>query len=239
MVVVFAKRARAKLLVETRAASDQASGAVERQADSSGSVKKSAVLAAVVLASGRLAGAYQRVLAEARRGARQEGVVRLADDLGHVGLPDADLVLRVGHRAEEDAHLALVAGQSLAAQWQGIAAHEAQSSLRTGKSVGASLQRATRVLAPRVERTSVTEVSTAFNEERLLSLREALERDRAFAASFWERRLMRRWDAQLEACEDCADHDGEVTGIDEAFDGGDEPGHMHPRCLCVDTIVEA
>ena len=51
--------------------------------------------------------------------------------------------------------------------------------------------------------------------------------------------MLREWSAMLEACERCWPHDGERVGLDEGFFGGDEPGSVHPRCQCSETIVSA
>jgi hypothetical protein len=237
-VLALARRTRKELDAETRVAADQAGGAIERQRGGDGKLRKGMALAAVILVSGRLAGAYERVLTGARRGARTVGVERLAIELDALGLPEADLARGIAARAEEDGAAALIAGQSLAAAWQGAAAHEVERALRQDKSIPRALATARDVVGPRAVRTATTEVSVAFNGERVTALREALERDRLFTSAFRERKFGRRWDAQLEACKDCDAHDGEVTGIDEGFAGGDEPGAMHPHCLCVDTIVE-
>ena len=58
----------------------------------------------------------------------------------------------------------------------------------------------------------------------------------------WERAyltLMRRWDAMLDSkvCRVCADLDGDLAELDESFEGGEEPGFVHPHCRCFPTLV--
>jgi SPP1 gp7 family putative phage head morphogenesis protein len=42
-----------------------------------------------------------------------------------------------------------------------------------------------------------------------------------------------RWMAEGQACDDCADNDDEVAGIDDSFPSGDDSPPVHPNCRCV------
>jgi hypothetical protein len=75
-----------------------------------------------------------------------------------------------------------------------------------------------------LRRTAVTESSDAFNSARKQAVQHV------------QRRLMRVWDALLDACPVCAAEDGKIVGVNEKFSIG-EPGSVHPFCRCNWTLV--
>ena len=109
--------------------------------------------------------------------------------------------------------------------------------LRNDEDVETKLARMRAAMNGRAERTSITESADAYQSERLDGLEAAMENDPEFAAAIAGANLGRRWDCMLEACHLCIPHDGEIVGIGEDFDGGDEPGKVHIRCQCVEVIV--
>jgi SPP1 gp7 family putative phage head morphogenesis protein len=80
---------------------------------------------------------------------------------------------------------------------------------------------------PALERIIVTETAQAFNEGALEQARR-VENDTGVE-------LERMWSAEAGACDECAELDGTVVGLNEFFPGG-EPGSIHPNCRCVDEI---
>jgi hypothetical protein len=90
----------------------------------------------------------------------------------------------------------------------------------------------------RVDLTARTEVADAYNTEHLEALRDAARADASFAKRLKSAKLVRVWSSVLESttCEECAEHDGDETDLDDDFDG-DEPGEMHPGCLCTAFIA--
>ena len=86
----------------------------------------------------------------------------------------------------------------------------------------------------KIARTAETEAARAYNDEHLERARDMLA-----AGDLPPGALLREWSALIDACEACWPHDGERTGIDESFSGGEEPGSVHPRCRCSDIIVAA
>lgn len=48
---------------------------------------------------------------------------------------------------------------------------------------------------------------------------------------------LRRWDALMDACPMCFDHQGEVTYADSSYSSGEEPGEPHPNCRCCDHYM--
>lgn len=80
-------------------------------------------------------------------------------------------------------------------------------------------------LRSRLDTIAVTESARSYNETR---------RDIAESFSVPSNKFMvKRWDAQLDACPYCWQENGTVVPINESFPGG-TPGAVHPRCQCVE-----
>lgn len=191
-------------------------------------------MVAVMGATGLLAAKAALSIARGRRLVREAANARVLHELRGLGV-EVERLPRAAERYWEDELAAQAAAQSLANQWQGMATTAALTASRRDRSVAAALTRTKPAMASRAERTAQTEVARAYNDERREALREAAHRDPKVAdvAS----RLMRQWSCLVDACDQCADHDGELTGLHESFKGGDEPGYAHPRCRCSDEIV--
>lgn len=165
-------------------------------------------------------------IARGRALARDDARSRLSKDLRVVGVDFDQRSLRSdeGHLLDEGS--AVVAGAALAASWRSNLLVLGTRAVRNGDAGTAIVTRVERRLSSSLDRTAETETSRAFSDERrsgtLLANRRSHER------------IERRWIAMLDACEDCRDHDDEIS-VNGEFSGGDEPGAMHPRCCCVDS----
>jgi hypothetical protein len=171
-----------------------------------------------------------------RQQARRAAVRQL-----HVELRAAGVSTSTAHfpasalRSAEDQHHAESSAQSLAAQWRSRASHDALKAQRTERNVANAIADTEASMGHRVERTAVTEVAQAYVEEHRQALIDAVEfdtryRDGAFAEAVAG--LVRQWTSVAGCCPECCAHDGETTGALESFEGGAEPGFMHPRCRC-------
>ena len=214
---------------------DQAVASIS-EAEDQGGAKQSAILTGLVLASQRMGSDAKSVIARGRQEARTGSVQRLIVELKAAGVDGDDLsVLRRErrHHAADDAHGAS-SGNSLAAQWLGLAMAVALIAQRKEKSVSAAVSRTKATMKFRTFRTASTENAQAWNAEHVEAFQDALDGDDVLAAAIADFELVRIWDAVLDSrtCADCRDHDGEVVGIDEEFRGGDEPT-MHANCRCV------
>lgn len=83
---------------------------------------------------------------------------------------------------------------------------------------------AAKALGSRLDSIAVTESARGFNQERQRIAEQYTPKA--------DRVLIKRWDAQLDACEYCWSQNGTVVLASESFPGG-EPGMAHPRCKCV------
>lgn len=84
----------------------------------------------------------------------------------------------------------------------------------------------------RLNRTAVTEVYQAFNDE-MAALAESLPASHA-------QRFQRVWvtEATGRVCHECGPMSGKTATLRGSFEGGVEPGFMHPNCRCV-SVIEA
>ena len=234
--LLLAKRRAAKL-IETAAQQHIAETAVEAQRRDR--ERKTSLLVLLLLASRRMVPTLVAAIVAARHGARVASQRRLLAELKASGLDLAAssrplMILAASERHQDDILRATMAAESLAAQWRGIALQAASSADRDGKDAARAIARSGQALKPRSERTAATESAHAYNDEHRELVRGFAKYDDEL-----DEMLMREWSAMIDACERCWPHDGERVGIDEAFSGGDEPGSMHPRCLCVEVIVSA
>jgi hypothetical protein len=124
-----------------------------------------------------------------------------------------------------------MAADSLAAQWRGVVYQSVRQAERKGGSPHAAFGQAERTFGLRVRRTAECEASGAYVSEHVGAARDAVRRGDL------PKDLKREWSALADACELCHPHHGEQVGLDDEFDGGDEPGDVHRRCRCVDFIV--
>lgn len=228
---------RARQLM-TRGVDDAIAGAAhelrQRRAD-----EKRALVLLVLLAAGKRMTAGLAVAIEAgRRQARGLAAQRLGAELraagvsreGSVGLLAGLHIDRMGADAVE----ATIAAESLAGQWRALASRAVLQAQRLGEDVPAAVSASREPMQAKIARTAETEAARAYNDEHLERARDMLA-----AGDLPPGALLREWSALIDACEACWPHDGERTGIDESFSGGEEPGSVHPRCRCSDIIVAA
>lgn len=79
-------------------------------------------------------------------------------------------------------------------------------------------------MGSRLDSIAVTESAREFNRERQRIAEQYQPSD--------GRVLVKRWDAQLDACDFCWSQNGTIVLVTDSFPGG-EPGFAHPRCQCV------
>jgi hypothetical protein len=188
---------------------------------------RAVLLGALVLLGRRLGDQLTDAIARGRAEARNAARRRLREELSGVGVVytmSTPAIAQAGAKAADvDVQEARIAADSLVAQWRALelaAAREGESE-RFYRSMGA-----------RIARTAQTETARAYNEEHRTVVREMSRVDPELG-----QRVQREWSAMIDACSHCWGHDGERVGLDENFDGGDEPGSMHPRCQCLEYLV--
>jgi len=205
--------------------------------------KKAAALALLLLGAKAMVPDLARSIVDGRADARKSARGRLFAELKAAGLALGAAPWVFGNRAEEDAAHAQLSAESLASQWQGLAAASLIAARRVEQPVAQAIRGTVRKMKDRTERTAATETAQAYSDEHREALRDLVRQDRQLAGGEWaaeaEAKLARQWSALLDACERCWPHDGETVGLNETFSGGDEPGFMHARCRCIEVIVEA
>lgn len=199
---------------------------------------KTVAISAVVMASRSLAMRLAAAILLARQEARAAATHRLTRELATAGVTvrPGDL----GHpssRHEEDSTHATVAADSLAVAWRSLAAAAALSSLRKEQSAAAAIAATAGPMKARADRTALTEVATAYNDEHRAAILDGMAYRPDFRDAIDSAGIVREWSCRLEACDHCWPHDGEQVPIGESYSGGDEPGYVHPRCACTDLLV--
>jgi hypothetical protein len=223
-----------------RAADDAIDQAVlAAQREKADNRKKLALLALLLWTSKDMEARVTRALVDARQASRASAASRLFAEFKAVGIrfPLQDTGNR---RRALDQHHASSSAASLASAWRGRATAAVIRSSRRDEDAVAALEKTREQIVPSIARTTTTEIAQAWNDEKVEALDEALQEDEEFAAAVAEMPgLWRRWDAILDrrTCADCREHDGETAPIGGSFEGGDEPGFVHPTCRCLDTIV--
>ena len=228
-VLLARDRTLGRMRVAARAASTEAAAEAARKKND----ERAALVAALLLVGRRLAVALGASVIRGRAEARMAARRRLRVEIGLLG---ATAALSASSRAREarDATAAARVAASLATQWRALAilaARPAEGSARDPKAVARATELA---FDARLKRAAATEAARAYNDEHRAAARD-FARDNPEAAS----KMLREWSAMLEACERCWPHDGERVGLDESYFGGDEPGSVHVRCACTETIVSA
>jgi hypothetical protein len=197
------------------------------------------VLAAVMVASKGLAVKLAATILLARQAARAAATNRLTRELASAGVTVSSGDL--GHassRHHEDVGHSDVAAEALAVAWRSLAAAAALGALRKETDPAKAIRATLGPMKARADRTALTEVSTAYNDEHRAGIEDGIAHHPRFREAVAAARVMRRWDCSLErTCSACLSHEGELAPVGDSFSGGDEPGSMHPRCACSDTLV--
>lgn len=207
-------------------------------------VRKAELMAALLLLSKGMATKATAAIFASRQHARREGARRSIAELAALGVmvgPAASSLMMAASltRADEDNAHAHSAGESLAVAWRGMALYSLSAATRKEEDASKAIALTNRPMLKRVERTAETETAQAYSSEHREAIAEEIERDSELRLRVDAVRAVRRWSAFLEACPVCAEHDGEEVGIGESFEGGDEPGFVHPRCRCYECILES
>lgn len=201
--------------------------------------KRASALIVLLDASKRMANGLARAIADGRAEARSLAAKRLGTELRSAGASSetASWGRLAGSHVERmsvDGLEATSAAESLAGQWRALASRSVLAAQRNGEDVAAAVSGSRDPLLSRIERTAETEAVRAYNDEHLSRVRDLVA-----SGDVEPDAVMREWSAEIDACERCFPHHGEQVGINENFSGGDEPGDMHPRCRCYETIVPA
>ena len=212
--------------------------AVRLEADGQDADARRAALLAIILAgSNRMATKLQRTIQDRRQATREQAVQRVRVELKTASV-QIDITSGVQARLAEDAMHAQSAADALAAAWRANAIAAALEAGRSDESQAAAIAAAGDSMDGRALRTGATEGAQAYSDEHRRVL-EDLADDEGISQTLAAARIVRQWSAILDrrTCSDCADHDGEVSAIGGAFDGGDEPGFVHPLCRCIDLVT--
>lgn len=221
------------LRTATAASVDEAVAEIGRRRE----LRKAAALVVLVTLSHKFTNRARGAILEGRQNARLAGAGRLGAELAALGIVIELARQDAFSRHDEDEAYASTAADALSVAWRGLAFAAVSASMRNDADPGPALAKIERPMLPRLDRTASTETSRAFNDEQRRALADAAARDERIAEQLRETRVMREWNAMLDACERCSPHDGERVAYTDSFSGGDEPGEMHPRCMCTATLV--
>lgn len=137
----------------------------------------------------------------------------------------------------QDDLAAHTAATSLASAWgsRALAKVLAWESDPNG-SLAADIHRTIPELDKKTRMIATTETARAFNDEHDEGVGYVAEQHEA---NTWLAGLFKTWSAILDrkTCAVCAAHDGEIVVAGMSFDGGDEPGAVHPCCRCTQTMM--
>ena len=238
------KAAAAVLLLARRAgkdASDTADDAVDSAvagASKRGAGKKASILAAILVVSSGFAGDLKKSLLASRKGARDAARSRLAWELGTLAVAVPTALRGPGKARPEDETYAETAADSAATAWRAAAIAAVSRAVRREESVTEALEGTRKTALARAELAARTETAVAYNEEHALAVREAAENDPKFAGALREAKVVRVWNSALEdrTCDRCAHQHGDTAALDGSYPSGDEPGSVHPRCLCTEYL---
>ena len=194
--------------------------------------RRAEVFGIVLAAAAALSADLGAVLLAGRRAAREGARVRLAAELAAAGVVAGELKSKGSKR--EDEAWAATAAESASVAWRSAALALAAKASREEKSAANAIERTRDRALSLADRAARTETARAYSEEHVRALRAAADADSDLRDRLKKARVVRVWESALEknTCERCEDHDGERVGVDEDFSGGDEPGQVHPHCLC-------
>lgn len=208
--------------------------------------RRAAVIAALLLASERLATAATAGIVRGRTLARDAATDRLVAELDDLGIDAASLRRSASRplvaaarreRAHEDTLHAESAGSALAGQWRAVAVASALGAMNRDRDPVDAVAKTPALMRARVLRTATTESTVAYNSEHAEAIADAVRYDGDLADKFAELEVMREWSAMIDACEKCWPLDGERVEVGETFSGGNEPGHVHAHCRCIEILV--
>lgn len=88
----------------------------------------------------------------------------------------------------------------------------------------------------RLRRIAATENAKAFQDAREEGTDWVAEQH---GEATWFPGMFKQWDATLDrgTCGVCRDLDGQIRPFGFDFEGGQEPGYVHPMCRCVEAVV--
>lgn len=237
-LLLLAKRGSKRMVEAASSGLDEAVAEIARQSAKE-HFRKASIVGGILFASQAMAEKLRDAAQQSRLDARQGARKRLAVELGKMGI-DAKESLQHGAtgRSLEDAPKSRTAADLISAAWRASATVAASKAFRRGEDPVRAVEATRERLKRNAELAGRSEVADAYGAERTESLGEAAAADRDFAEMLSEKKLVRVWVSVLETrtCSPCARHHGDTTPWGSDFDG-DEPGDMHPRCLCTDYLT--
>jgi hypothetical protein len=204
-------------------------------------LRKGAILLAIVHASKVMAGAVYPHIVAGRAAVRAASRARLSLELKAAGVTGFVLGATGGWRdaplAEEDHARATMASDGLALGWRSVALAMLLQGMRKDEAPAKSIEKTNGLMAARIRRTAATETSTAYNSGRLETLRDESAHNAEFHKHAKGLRLMRQWSALADACSICLPLHGSLATMEGSFESGLEPGDAHVHCRCMFIVV--
>ena len=231
-----------------RIATDGAVAALVRMWPSVDEVKLAQSLIIIRARSQWLEEQTARAILSARRVARTKAAeavghqtAAMAKSLQKANVPIDDRVMAalapstvVDH--EQDTFASTVAAKSYSARWLAASGAALALAVQNNKKLTKAPDDASDSSEAALKTIVVTETSKAFNDE----IRRQIERIRtSIAGSAAESLILKRWTAVLEpnTCGVCSHMDGQTVALNEDFEDGRSPGHVHPNCRCIVTMA--
>lgn len=230
-LLLASKRASRDARGVAGASVDEAVAEANRRKDNT---RRVALLGALLVVGHSFAGRLRTAIVDGAAGARRAGLLRAKAELAAAGIDvPADFLEYAARHAAEDMVHAQAVSDAVALSWQSLAVASVTRATRRETSPAKAIETTRAKAIARVETAAKTESARAFVDEHARAVREAANDNAEFAKALKLARVVRVWNSVLEdrTCSPCSSHHGETTDYGSDFDG-DEPGDMHPRCLC-------
>lgn len=231
------------LRLRTKRVVDDAALAAANYGASDTEAAKRAAIAATRGAIGRMQTVLEQAITAGRADARARALARLDVELGEVRRQlrkrgvDAQLTAPARSDGVEDTTAATATASSYASAWGSsvLAGVLSWADDPTGD-VGVRVTESVRTTDFRLRRIATTEVAIAYNDEHGEAL-ETIARENRDAR--WLPAVLKCWDATLDrkTCSTCSARAGDIVPVGMPFRGGDEPGHVHPHCRCIESLI--
>ncbi len=181
-------------------------------------VRDAGILLLLMNSSKRLVASLEQAINGAKVKAREAGASRLQAELKAAGAVEAASKVSLLTRTSSDVQ-ATTTAEAVALAWRQRAIYEVSQAQRDDRSVVEAIGNVN--IDNNVTRAAATESAQAYDDGH------------ADAADGLDLSgLVDRWEAMLDACPRCSELADSTTAVGSAFDSGEEPGWVHPRCRC-------